>query len=68
MDVVILLASALTHFFFLIQVFSLRKLNQSLFQRLTTNFIRGFSVLMVPVAASVPSVSCETGNHSSFPV
>uniref|UniRef100_H3CH32 Cytochrome c oxidase assembly factor COX18 n=1 Tax=Tetraodon nigroviridis TaxID=99883 RepID=H3CH32_TETNG len=39
----------------IVEVFSLQKLHQSRLQRLTTNFIRGFSVLMVPVAASVPS-------------
>uniref|UniRef100_A0A674MT23 Cytochrome c oxidase assembly factor COX18 n=1 Tax=Takifugu rubripes TaxID=31033 RepID=A0A674MT23_TAKRU len=39
----------------IVEVFSLQKLNQSRFQRLTTNFIRVFSVLMIPVAASVPS-------------
>lgn len=41
----------------LLQVFSLQRVNPSRVQRFVTNSIRAFSVLMVPIAASVPSVS-----------
>nr|XP_046261557.1 cytochrome c oxidase assembly protein COX18, mitochondrial isoform X2 [Scatophagus argus] len=41
----------------IVEVFSLQRLNPSRFQRFLTNSIRVFSVLMVPIAATVPSVS-----------
>uniref|UniRef100_A0A8P4KCX0 Cytochrome c oxidase assembly factor COX18 n=1 Tax=Dicentrarchus labrax TaxID=13489 RepID=A0A8P4KCX0_DICLA len=39
----------------ILEVFSLQRVNPSRFQRIVTNVIRGFSVLMVPIAATVPS-------------
>ncbi|TMS01794.1 Cytochrome c oxidase assembly protein COX18, mitochondrial [Larimichthys crocea] len=39
----------------IVEVFSLQRVNPSGFQRFVTNAIRAFSVLMVPIAASVPS-------------
>lgn len=42
-----------------LQVFSLQRTQASRFQRLVLNGIRGFSVLMIPIAATVPSVSPE---------
>lgn len=39
----------------IIEVFSLQRVNPSGFQKFVTNCIRGFSVLMIPIAASVPS-------------
>ncbi|XP_060926273.1 cytochrome c oxidase assembly protein COX18, mitochondrial [Limanda limanda] len=39
----------------LVELFSLQRQNPTRFQKLLLNFIRGFSVLMVPIAASVPS-------------
>uniref|UniRef100_A0A671TTR7 Cytochrome c oxidase assembly factor COX18 n=1 Tax=Sparus aurata TaxID=8175 RepID=A0A671TTR7_SPAAU len=38
-----------------VEVFSLQRVNPSRVQRFVTNSIRAFSVLMVPIAASVPS-------------
>ncbi|KAM7418278.1 hypothetical protein PAMA_017773 [Pampus argenteus] len=39
----------------IVEIFSLQRVNTSGFQKFVTNCIRGFSVLMIPVAASVPS-------------
>ncbi|CAK6980840.1 LOW QUALITY PROTEIN: cytochrome c oxidase assembly protein COX18%2C mitochondrial [Scomber scombrus] len=39
----------------LVEVFSLQRVNPSRLQNIMTNVIRGFSVLMIPIAASVPS-------------
>ncbi|XP_026199315.1 cytochrome c oxidase assembly protein COX18, mitochondrial isoform X1 [Anabas testudineus] len=39
----------------IVEMFSLHRLNPTRFQRLVLNLIRGFSVLMVPIAAAVPS-------------
>lgn len=39
----------------IVEVFSLQRVAPSRFQRFATNAIRGFSVLMVPIAATVPS-------------
>ncbi|KAL3060945.1 hypothetical protein OYC64_009204 [Pagothenia borchgrevinki] len=39
----------------IVEVFSLQRVNPSRLQRIVTNSIRGFSVLMVPIAATVPS-------------
>lgn len=39
----------------IVEVFSLQRVNPSRFQKLVTNVIRGFSVLMIPIAATVPS-------------
>ncbi|XP_075058417.1 cytochrome c oxidase assembly protein COX18, mitochondrial isoform X2 [Mixophyes fleayi] len=39
----------------LVELFALRKMKMSRFQKYITNIIRGVSVLMIPVAASVPS-------------
>ncbi|KAG7454019.1 mitochondrial inner membrane protein COX18 [Solea senegalensis] len=38
----------------IVEVFSLQRRNPTSFQKLLLNFIRGFSVLMVPLAATVP--------------
>ncbi|XP_075785514.1 cytochrome c oxidase assembly protein COX18, mitochondrial isoform X3 [Pelodiscus sinensis] len=40
----------------LVEIFALRKLELSRFQKYVTNFIRGLSLLMIPIAATVPSV------------
>ncbi|XP_070693194.1 cytochrome c oxidase assembly protein COX18, mitochondrial [Pempheris klunzingeri] len=40
---------------FVVEVFSLQRVNPSRLQRFMTNFIRVFSVLMIPIAATVPS-------------
>ncbi|CAJ1059292.1 cytochrome c oxidase assembly protein COX18%2C mitochondrial isoform X11 [Xyrichtys novacula] len=37
------------------QMFSLQRINPSRFQKIMTNFIRAISVLMIPIAATVPS-------------
>lgn len=37
------------------EIFSLRKLEASKFQKYVTNFIRGLSLVMIPLAAAVPS-------------
>ncbi|XP_039975706.1 cytochrome c oxidase assembly protein COX18, mitochondrial isoform X2 [Xiphias gladius] len=39
----------------IVEVFSLQRVNPSRFQKLLLNSIRGFSVLMIPIAATVPS-------------
>lgn len=39
------------------QIFALRQLEPSKFQKYVTNFIRGISLVMIPIAATVPSVS-----------
>lgn len=39
----------------IVEVFSLQRVTPSRFQRLVLNTIRGFSVLMIPIAATVPS-------------
>ncbi|XP_068460289.1 cytochrome c oxidase assembly protein COX18, mitochondrial [Clinocottus analis] len=39
----------------IVEVFSLQRVNPSRFQRIVTNAIRAFSVVMVPIAATVPS-------------
>ncbi|XP_028271806.1 cytochrome c oxidase assembly protein COX18, mitochondrial isoform X3 [Parambassis ranga] len=39
----------------IVEVFSLQRAGASVFQRLFVNFIRAFSVLMIPIAATVPS-------------
>ncbi|XP_034399559.1 cytochrome c oxidase assembly protein COX18, mitochondrial [Cyclopterus lumpus] len=39
----------------IVEVFALQRVNPSRFQRVVTNSIRAFSVLMIPIAASVPS-------------
>uniref|UniRef100_A0A1A7Y9B8 Cytochrome c oxidase assembly homolog 18 n=2 Tax=Iconisemion striatum TaxID=60296 RepID=A0A1A7Y9B8_9TELE len=39
----------------IVEVFSLQRVGVSGFQRLVLNGIRGFSVLMIPIAAAVPS-------------
>ncbi|XP_070819599.1 cytochrome c oxidase assembly protein COX18, mitochondrial isoform X2 [Chaetodon trifascialis] len=39
----------------IIEVFSLQRVNPSRFQRFATNAIRALSVLMIPIAATVPS-------------
>lgn len=56
------------------QVFALRRIEASKFQKYVTNFIRGISLLMIPIAATVPSVSVcvcmlvcvSTRNHKPF--
>lgn len=42
---------------FRFQIFALRQIEPSKFQKYVTNFIRGISLVMIPVAATVPSVS-----------
>lgn len=37
------------------EVFALRRIEASKFQKYVTNFIRGISLLMIPIAATVPS-------------
>ncbi|KAM4709852.1 cytochrome c oxidase assembly protein COX18, mitochondrial [Discoglossus pictus] len=39
----------------IVEIFALRKTELTRFQKIITNFIRGVSVLMIPIAASVPS-------------
>ncbi|XP_035505171.1 cytochrome c oxidase assembly protein COX18, mitochondrial isoform X2 [Scophthalmus maximus] len=39
----------------IVEVFSLQRLRPTRFQKLLLNCIRGFSVLMIPIAATVPS-------------
>uniref|UniRef100_A0A3B4YF58 Cytochrome c oxidase assembly factor COX18 n=1 Tax=Seriola lalandi dorsalis TaxID=1841481 RepID=A0A3B4YF58_SERLL len=39
----------------IVEVFSLQRVSPTRFQKLVLNFIRGFSVLMIPIAATVPS-------------
>ncbi|XP_038615227.1 cytochrome c oxidase assembly protein COX18, mitochondrial [Tachyglossus aculeatus] len=40
---------------FIVEVFALQRLEMSRFQKYITHFIRGVSVLMIPIAATVPS-------------
>ncbi|KAI7801655.1 cytochrome c oxidase assembly protein COX18, mitochondrial [Triplophysa rosa] len=40
---------------FITEIFALRQLEPSKFQKYVTNFIRGISLVMIPVAATVPS-------------
>ncbi|MEE6526350.1 hypothetical protein FKM82_026955 [Ascaphus truei] len=47
-----------------VELFALRKIELSRFQKIVTNFIRAISVLMIPIAASVPSVSSLDLAHS----
>lgn len=37
------------------EIFALRRLQASRFQKIVTNFIRGISIVMIPIAATVPS-------------
>ncbi|XP_034722368.1 cytochrome c oxidase assembly protein COX18, mitochondrial [Etheostoma cragini] len=39
----------------LVEVFSLQRVNPSRVQRIVTNAVRAFSLLMIPIAATVPS-------------
>ncbi|KAG8593263.1 hypothetical protein GDO81_000774 [Engystomops pustulosus] len=39
----------------LVEMFALRSMELSRFQKYLTNFVRGISILMIPIAASVPS-------------
>ncbi|CAJ1059293.1 cytochrome c oxidase assembly protein COX18%2C mitochondrial isoform X11 [Xyrichtys novacula] len=39
----------------IVEMFSLQRINPSRFQKIMTNFIRAISVLMIPIAATVPS-------------
>uniref|UniRef100_A0A3B4UXH3 Cytochrome c oxidase assembly factor COX18 n=1 Tax=Seriola dumerili TaxID=41447 RepID=A0A3B4UXH3_SERDU len=39
----------------IVEVFSLQRVSPTRFQKLVLNFTRGFSVLMIPIAATVPS-------------
>uniref|UniRef100_UPI0037E993D7 cytochrome c oxidase assembly protein COX18, mitochondrial n=1 Tax=Semicossyphus pulcher TaxID=241346 RepID=UPI0037E993D7 len=39
----------------IVEVFSLQRVDPTRFQKFVTNFIRMFSVLMIPIAATVPS-------------
>ncbi|KAM9330522.1 cytochrome c oxidase assembly protein COX18, mitochondrial [Gastrophryne carolinensis] len=50
----------------LVEMFALRKIELSKFQRYITNFIRVLSVLMIPIAASVPSSMALYWLSSSF--
>lgn len=40
-----------------LQIVALQKVGMSRFQTGVTHFVRGISVLMIPIAATVPSVS-----------
>ncbi|XP_016421161.1 cytochrome c oxidase assembly protein COX18, mitochondrial [Sinocyclocheilus rhinocerous] len=40
------------------EIFALRQLEPSKFQKYVTNFIRGISLVMIPIAATVPSSMC----------
>lgn len=42
------------------QIFASQKLEASRFQKLATNFFRVLSVVMIPIAATVPSVCMES--------
>lgn len=46
------------------QIFALRQLEPSKFQKFVTNFIRGISLVMIPIAATVPSVSVPPLSNS----
>lgn len=50
----------------IVEIFALRKLELSRFQKYVTNFIRGLSILMVPIAATVPSSMALYWLFSSF--
>uniref|UniRef100_A0A452IFD7 Membrane insertase YidC/Oxa/ALB C-terminal domain-containing protein n=1 Tax=Gopherus agassizii TaxID=38772 RepID=A0A452IFD7_9SAUR len=50
----------------IVEIFALRKFELSRFQKYATNFIRGLSVLMVPIAATVPSSMALYWLSSSF--
>ncbi|XP_072261449.1 cytochrome c oxidase assembly protein COX18, mitochondrial [Pyxicephalus adspersus] len=50
----------------LVEMFALRKIELSRFQRYLTNFIRAVSILMIPIAASVPSSMALYWVSSSF--
>ncbi|XP_034957932.2 cytochrome c oxidase assembly protein COX18, mitochondrial isoform X1 [Zootoca vivipara] len=50
----------------IVEIFALRKTELSRLQRYTTNFFRGVSVLMIPVAATVPSAMALYWVSSSF--
>ncbi|XP_076025831.1 cytochrome c oxidase assembly protein COX18, mitochondrial [Genypterus blacodes] len=39
----------------IVEIFALQRVNPSRFQQVVTNLIRGVSVLMIPIAATVPS-------------
>ncbi|XP_030622146.1 cytochrome c oxidase assembly protein COX18, mitochondrial isoform X2 [Chanos chanos] len=39
----------------IVEIFALRQLQAPKFQKYVTNFIRGISVVMIPIAATVPS-------------
>ncbi|KAJ8397837.1 hypothetical protein AAFF_G00435260 [Aldrovandia affinis] len=39
----------------IVEIFSLRRIEASKFQKYVTNFIRGISLVMIPIAATVPS-------------
>ncbi|XP_036407662.1 cytochrome c oxidase assembly protein COX18, mitochondrial, partial [Megalops cyprinoides] len=39
----------------IVEIFALRRIEASKFQKYVTNFIRGISLLMIPLAATVPS-------------
>ncbi len=54
-------------FFFLqsvFQIFALRQLEPSTFQKYVTHFIRGISLVMIPIAATVPTVSVPALSNS----
>ncbi|XP_033024707.1 cytochrome c oxidase assembly protein COX18, mitochondrial [Lacerta agilis] len=50
----------------IVEIFALRKTELSRLQRYGTNFFRGVSVLMIPVAATVPSAMALYWVSSSF--
>nr|XP_056713834.1 cytochrome c oxidase assembly protein COX18, mitochondrial [Euleptes europaea] len=50
----------------IVEIFVLQKTRLSRFQKYTTHFFRGMSVLMVPIAASVPSAMALYWVSSSF--
>ncbi|KAM6220646.1 cytochrome c oxidase assembly protein COX18, mitochondrial [Rhynchocyon petersi] len=50
----------------IVEIFALQKIGMSRFQKYVTNFVRGVSVLMVPIAATVPSAIALYWLCSSF--
>nr|XP_016850173.1 PREDICTED: mitochondrial inner membrane protein COX18 [Anolis carolinensis] len=50
----------------IVEIFALRKIESSRFQRYATNFFRGISIFMIPVAATVPSAIALYWVSSSF--
>ncbi|XP_067413108.1 cytochrome c oxidase assembly protein COX18, mitochondrial [Emydura macquarii macquarii] len=50
----------------IVEIFALRKRELPWFQKYATNFIRGVSVLMIPIAATVPSSMALYWLSSSF--